>query len=83
MTDDADYEMQPETLMLLKVFRDAGELMQSGGDPEKLLDMSAAVLHRMTDEEKGVTIIDLLTLFSEFERQVTVWRSEQMLKGDG
>lgn len=83
MTDDADYEMQPETLMLLKVFRDAGELMQSGGDPGKLLDISAAVLHRMTNKEKGVTIIDLLTLFSEFERQVLVERTERMGKGDG
>jgi hypothetical protein len=39
----------------------------------------ADMLHEMTDEEKGITIIDLLVLFCELEHLVLAERSKKLM----
>ena len=79
MSDDDDYGVQPQTVALLEIFREGADMLQRERDPEDVLKRSADVLHGMTDEEKGVTIIDLLVLFCELEHLVLAERSERMI----
>jgi hypothetical protein len=79
MTDDDDYGVQPQTVALLEIFREGADMLQRERDPEGVLKRSADVLHEMTDEEKGITIIDLLVLFCELEHLVLAERSKKLM----
>lgn len=81
MIDDEDYEIQWQTVKLLQIFDASAEDLESDRDPEGGLEACAAFLHSMADEEKGVTIIDLLVLFCELRSRVLAEKSKKIIEG--
>jgi hypothetical protein len=78
MSDD-DYEIQLQTIHMLGLFREGTDCLERGVDPEPPMEAVSNILHSMTDEEKGITIIDLLTLFCELESRVLHERAGRLM----
>lgn len=81
MTDDEDYAIQWQTAKLIQIFDTSADDLESNRDPEGGLEECAAFLHSMDDEEKGVTIIDLLVLFCELRSRVLAEKSKKIIEG--
>jgi hypothetical protein len=73
-----DYDMEAETLYLLKIFRDGGEQLEKGGDWQQYAKRASDYLHTMSNRTKGCIVIDLLVLASELERNVIALKVQQM-----
>lgn len=81
MTDDEDYTLQWQTVKLLKTFEVWADDLERDRDPDMTLEKCAAFLDSMSDEDKGVTIIDLLVLFSELRSRVLAEQSRKLIEG--
>lgn len=81
MIDGEDYQIQWQTAKLLRIFEVGADELERGLDPDPALDECATFLHSMSDEDKGVTIIDLLVLFSELRSRVLAERSQKIIEG--
>lgn len=81
MIDGEDYTLQWQTVRLLKTFEVGADDLERDRDPDMALEECVAFLRSMSDEDKGVTIIDLLVLFSELRSRVLAEQSRKLIEG--
>lgn len=73
----SDYAMSQHTAHLLRTYRDGNTIMTKHGDPGT--DQATAMtryLNRMADRDKGITVIDLLTLVDALEHVIREQQAE-------
>lgn len=67
----SDYAMTKHTAHLLRAYRDGNTIMTKHGDPgTHQAHAMTRYLNHMHDRDKGITIIDLLTLIDALEHVI-------------
>lgn len=79
---DEDYAIQPQTIEMLRLFREGADRVMRDVDAEPPMQEVSDILHSMTFEQLGICVIDLLTLFCELEHRVLDDRARRLVNGE-
>lgn len=78
-SSDEEYYLEPETVYLLELYRNGNDAIQRGEEWDSIAEKGADYVYELSDMKKGAVVIDLLTLFSEFERVVMAEKAKAVL----
>lgn len=76
MSDEEDYELHPFTVEAMRVYREGSDDNRGEQFQEYVAEQLVDAIDALPDVEKGIVIIDLLTLLNCMEQAMTIMRME-------